>query len=154
MAKLCSHTNIKVAIPKHVPRPEDLLHFVESKGFTGTWDSLELDVEDDLIGLQLCLMTNPDGDEVIDGSGGLKVHRHFVHRGDKTRSFTVYYSYFLDYGVIYLISIERGRRGITFTDGELLSIRDALAAVEEELERRRTIRVRRRVDHTRGDVNG
>ncbi len=144
MAKSCSHKKISLAYPKHWPAPEDLLTFIESTKFTADWSELGLDDEDDLTSLQLCLMTHPDGDEIVDGTHGLRLHRHFLHRNVGVQAVTAYYGYFPDYGVIYLNHLEAGRVRLNFNNQERAAIEQSLRKVEIELERLKTIRVRER----------
>src|SRR4051812_23893169 len=96
MPKTCSHRKIRLAYPKHLPAPEDLLHFIESTRFTDVWSELGLDDEHDLESLQLCIMVHPDGDQEVEGTNGLRIHRHYLHRSSGVRAITVYYSHYAD----------------------------------------------------------
>lgn len=141
MAKSCIQTNIRLAYPRHLPRPEDLLHFIESSEFSADWAKLGLDDEDDLVSLQLCLMAHPDGDEQIPGSGGLRRHRHRFHRATGVQAVTVFYAYFPEFGIVYLNCVDAGTK-VTFSSNEVAAIALSLAAVESEIIRRQTIRAR------------
>lgn len=143
MAKSCIQTKIRLAYPRHWPRPEDLLHFIESSEFSAGWEQLGLDDEDDLVSLQLCLMAHPDGDEQIPGSGGLRRHRHHFHRAAGTQVVTVFYAYFHEFGIVYLNCMDTGAK-VTFSPNELAAIASSLASVEAQIIRLQTIRVRAR----------
>ncbi len=146
MAKACSHRKIHLAYPKHWPTPEDLLNFIEAVEFSAEWARLGLDEEDDLVSLQLCIMSCPNGDDVIEGSNGLRRHRHHIHgrRPSGVKAVTVYYGYFPDFGVVYLNCVEEGREKLQFSEDDLAMIAGSLRKVEQELERLKTIRVRSR----------
>ena len=148
MPKDCSHRKISIAYPKHWPAPEDLLNFVESTGFTEDWVGLGLDDEDDLLSLQLCIMAQPDGDGVVEGTNGLRMHRHKFQRARGVKAVTAYYAYFPDFGVVYLNCVDTTRERLRFSLDELQAINDALREVEVELERLKTIRVRKRAGET------
>lgn len=143
MAKDCSHRKISIAYPKHWPAPEDLLNFVEATGFTEEWAALGLDDEDDLVSLQLCIMSHPEGDRVVEGTNGLRIHRHTFQRASGIQFVTAYYAYFPDFGVVYLNCVDTGREKIRFSASELVAINESLEEVKVELERRKTIRVRK-----------
>jgi len=64
--------DVSLVFPSHLLTPEDLLHFVELPGFSGDWDDLGLNDEDDLTALQLAIMANPKGPPVVKGTGGLR----------------------------------------------------------------------------------
>jgi hypothetical protein len=127
----CTHTKVSLAYPQHRFKPEDLLNFIESTDFTKSWDDAGFDVEDDLLSLQLCIMARPDGDLMIEDTGGLRVHLHVL---DELRRVTVYYSFYPEYGVAYLLYADT--QSITeFTASQRTAIRWSLASVEEELQR-------------------
>jgi hypothetical protein len=146
MAKNCSHRKIQLAYPKHWPTPEDLLNFIESAEFSSEWAELGLDDEDDMVSLQLCIMSHPDGDDVIEGSHGLRRHRHAIQGANRKRvkAVTVYYGYFPDFGIVYMNCVEEGRDKLQFSDDDLAIIAESLRGVEAELERLKTIRIRDR----------
>ena len=144
MAKSYSHRKICLAIPKHWPAPEDLLNFIESTEFTSDWTALGLDDEDDLISLQLCIMSHPEGDGIVSGTNGLRVHRHHFQRASGIRSVTAYYAYFPDFGIVYMNCLDSTLEKLRFSQEELIAINQAIREVEVELERLKTIRVRRR----------
>lgn len=136
----CIEKKITLEYPKHRFTPEDLLHFIESTGFTEAWSKLGLDDEDDLTSLQLCIMAHPQGDAQIRGAGGLRKHRHaFGDWGIKKPDVTAYYTYFEDYGIVYLACLDRQAEDVTFSRSEKAAIRDSIAEVGKELARVRTI---------------
>lgn len=150
MAKDCSQRTIRLAYPKHWLAPEDLLNFIESAGFTEDWEALGLDDEDDLTSLQLCIMAHPEGDQVVDGTTGLRLHRHRFQRRSGPRAVTTYYAYFPDFGIVYLNCVDTGHERVRFSAEELHEINEALREVEAELERLKTIRVRTKLAKRRG----
>lgn len=154
MAKSCSHRTISLRYPKHLPAPEDILNFVESTDFSADWAALGLDDEDDMVSLQLCIMSHPEGDVVVPGTNGLRVHRHYFERA-AVKSVTVYYAYFPDFGVVYMNCLDTSKERMKFAPEDVTAINDAIQEVESELERLKTIRVRRRsVEAGDGGING
>lgn len=131
---------ITFTYPKHRFQPEDLLHFIESSSFTESWAAAGLDDEDDLTSLQLCIMANPYGDEVISGTGGLIRHCHSFDWASDKRTVDVYYAYFEDYGIVYLDCLDELAEGIVFSKLQRAQIRESLVRVRREIQRRRTIR--------------
>jgi hypothetical protein len=61
-----------LAYPEHLLTPEDFLKFIELDEFVDDWKSLGFDVEDDLLALNVTIMLNPEGGDVIKGTGGLR----------------------------------------------------------------------------------
>lgn len=132
----CYQKNVSLAYPKHRFKPEDILDFVESKTFTADWHAAGFDDEDDLTGLQLCIMANPNGHELIEDTGGLRRHRHMVRDDCHTM---VYFKHFEDFGVVFLAIVDPGGTRVTFTADERREIRSSVNDVEQELVRRKTI---------------
>jgi hypothetical protein len=64
--------DVRLVFPKHLLKPEDFLHFVELPEFSGDWDALGLNDEEDLTLLQMAIMANPKGAPVVRGTGGLR----------------------------------------------------------------------------------
>jgi hypothetical protein len=152
MSKDCSQRTIRIAYPKHWPAPEDLLNFIESTAFTKDWAALGLDDEDDLVSLQLCVMANPEGDEIVAGTTSLRLHRHRFQRRSGVQAVTTYYAYFPDFGVVYLNCVDTGHERIKFSVADLQEINESITEFEAELERRKIIQVRakRGTKHGRG----
>ena len=65
---------------------------------------------------------------------------------------TVYYGYFPDFGVVYLNCLDTSREITVFDNEELGAIAESLREVEAELERVKTINIRKRSvpDHDGG----
>lgn len=107
MAKGKRQRRVTLRYPSHAISPEDLLHFVESAVFTKRWEELGLDDEDDLLALQLLIMSSPQGGPVIQGTGGLRKLR-FVPpqaRIGKSGGLRICYVYFEDYGIVFLVYV-------------------------------------------------
>lgn len=139
-SRRCTEKKLTLEYPKHRFTPEDLLHFIESTEFTGTWAVMGLDDEEDLESLQLCIMANPKGD-LIPGTGGLRKHDHaFGEWADDKGEITVYYGYFEDYGIVYLVCVEESGGDLAFSQEERGAIRESLVKVKRELDRLKTIR--------------
>lgn len=131
---------LTVSYPAHQFPPEDLLYFIESKEFSEAWDQQGFNLEEDLISLQLCIMNNPYGDLVIDGTGGLRKHHHsFSDWGIDSEDIAAYYAYFEDYGIVYLNGLDECAEDLEFTAQQREAIRAKLVAVETELDRLKTI---------------
>jgi hypothetical protein len=154
MVKSCSQRTISLRYPKHLPAPEDILSFVESADFTTDWAALGLDDEDDMVSLQLCIMSHPEGDSVVPGTNGLRIHRHYFH-GAAVNSVTIYYAYFQAFGFVYMNCVDTSKERLKFSQRDLFAINESIQEVEAELERLKTIRVRRRsVESRDGGDNG
>lgn len=136
----CTETTATLTYPKHLFTPEDLLHFIESKSFSTTWDAQKLDLEDDLTSLQVCIMANPRGDREVVGCGGLRVHRHTFGDWSDKADVVTYYAFFEDYGVAYLVYLEFEEVDKGFTDEHRAAIRRSLSIVEAEIKRLQTLR--------------
>jgi hypothetical protein len=141
METKCCVRKARFAYPRHRFSPEDLLNFIESREYTKQWSALGLDDENDEWSLELCMMVQPHGDEEIEGTGGLRRHRHFFDDPHKVECVTVYYAYFEDYGVIYLSCLDEQGETVTFSLEERAAIRMELGRVFAELDRLKTIRV-------------
>ncbi len=90
--------------PLLVPRPEDLLDFIELVPFSRRWKKLGLGDEDDLLALQLLIMANPRSAPVIEGTHGLRKLR-FAPPGwrvGKRGATRVLYVYLEAFGVVLL----------------------------------------------------
>jgi hypothetical protein len=127
--------------PRHALSPEDLLHFIEATAFTAAWDRLGLDDEDDLMALQLLIMSQPKAPPVIQGTGGLRKLRFAPVRWNTgvSGAARVCYVYFEEYGIIYLVYVYDKRSKDNLSDAEKKVIRDHIRRQKQALERRRTI---------------
>ncbi len=141
MENKCSVRKARFAYPRHRFSPEDLLNFIESSEYTAQWAALGLDDENDEWSLELCIMVQPQGDEEIEGTGGLRRHRHFFECPRNVKCVTVYYAYFEEYGVIYLNCLDEQGATIDFSSEQRAAIKVKMGEVFAELDRLKTIRV-------------
>lgn len=90
--------------PKHHFRPEDLLTFVEMDGFAADWKELGLD-SDDLLALQVMIMSGPTGAPIVQGTGGLRKIRFAPARWrtGKRGAARVCYVYFEEWRIVLLV---------------------------------------------------
>ncbi len=94
-----------LVFPKHALNPEELLNFIEMKGFVDDWERLKLDVEFDLLALQVAIMAAPRAAPVVSGTGGLRKLR-FSPPGwkmGKRDAIRVCYVYFEDFWTVLLV---------------------------------------------------
>jgi hypothetical protein len=127
--------------PKHVLSPEDLLHFIESTVFTRAWDELGLDDEDDLMALQLLIMSQPKAAPVIPGTGGLRKLRFAPARWNTGSSggARVCYVYFEEQGIVYLVHVYDKHQKDDLSDAEKRVIRDHIRRQKKAIDRRQVI---------------
>ncbi len=136
----CVEKKLTLEYPKHLCSPEDLLHFIEATQFTEAWDKLGLDLEDDLTSLQMCIMSNPEGDCLIKNSGGLRKHHHIFGDWSSAKGdITAYYAYFESYGIAYLVYFDEESSDLDFDKKQLSKIRKSIKEVEREIERLQVI---------------
>lgn len=133
---VCVKTRATLSYPQHRFNPVDILNFVESAAFSDRWDALGLDVEDDMLSLQTCIMAKPEGDGVIEGSGGLRFH---VHEFPAKSTIVAYYAYFPDHGLAYMAELDQSCTVVEFATRELESIRVAIEDVQGYLRRKRLL---------------
>src|ERR1700723_3301956 len=93
-----------VAYPSHLFKPEDLLTFIEMKGFASDWSRLGLN-DEDLSALQIAIMCAPTKPAVIKDTGGLREIRFAPERWGtgKSGAARVCYAYLQNHGTILLI---------------------------------------------------
>ena len=127
--------------PKHVLSPEDLLHFIESTVFTVAWDDLGLNDEDDLMALQLLIMSQPKAAPIIPGTGGLRKLRFAPARWNTGTSGAarVCYVYFEKFGIVFLVYIYDKHKKDDLSGAEKKVIRDYIRREERALDRRQII---------------
>lgn len=126
--------------PQHQFNPEDLLTFIEMKGFAEDWKGLQLN-EDDLFALQIAIMSDPRAAPVIQGTGGLRKLRFAPSRWNvgKRDALRVCYVYFEEFGIVLLvIAYSKGDKDDLSAD-EKRSIKQLLERQKREFSRR-TIR--------------
>lgn len=103
MAKSRRRQRVVLQYPKHALAPEDLLHFIESTVFTRRWEELGLNDDEDLMALQLFIMSFPSACPIVKGTGGLRKLRFSPPEAKvgKSGGFRVCYVYFEEYGYVY-----------------------------------------------------
>ena len=91
--------------PEHVLSPKDLLTFVELDEFTDDWSDLGLNVDEDLLALQVAIMADPTGPDVIQGTGGLRKLRFAPNEWNvgKRQGVRVCYVYFEEDALVLLV---------------------------------------------------
>jgi hypothetical protein len=127
--------------PKHLLSPADLLHFIESTVFTAAWDELGLNDEDDLVALQLLIMSQPKAAPIIRGTGGLRKLRFAPARWNTGTSGAarVCYVYFELHGIVFLVYIYDKHRKDDLSQAEKKVIRDYIRREQRALDRRQII---------------
>lgn len=127
----------KLSYPKHVFKPEDLLHFIELRQFTEGWDELGLDDEADLAALQIAIMVGPKKHPVIPGTGGLRKMRFAPDHWNtgKRGAARVCYVYFQEYGIVLLVVAYGKNEKDDLTAAEKKTIAKLIIEVEKELDR-------------------
>ena len=123
--------------PEHVIRPEDILNFIELDWFVDSWDDLGL-TDHDLNALQVLIMCNPKGGEVMKGTSGLRKLR-FSPEGWKTGkrgALRVCYVYFEKYGIILLCLVFRKSEFGNISDAGKRAVKSAIRRIERQLEKR------------------
>jgi hypothetical protein len=93
-----------VVYPRHQFKPVDLLTFIEMEGFTDDWNRLRLS-DDDLMAVQIIIMLEPKGNEVVKGAGGLRKLRYSPQSSSRGKSagIRVCYVYFQEFGIVLLV---------------------------------------------------
>jgi hypothetical protein len=125
-------------IQKYALSPEDLLHFIETTVFTKAWNELDLNDEDDLMALQLAIMSQPKAWPVVQGTGGLRKLR-FVPPGreiGKSGGVRVCYVYFEEFGIVLLVYVYDKRKQGDLSEAEKKVIRDYIRREKKALDRR------------------
>lgn len=93
-----------LAYPSHWFDPEDLMTFIESNLFRGSWKRLSL-TDEQLFELQVAIMSLPRGAPVVKGTGGLRKLRFSPESENvgKSGSYRVCYVHFEEYSVVLLV---------------------------------------------------
>jgi len=98
--------------PSHWFKPEELLTFIELRCFTRRWEQLEL-TDLDLEALQVILMLQPKGGDVVEGTGGLRKLR-FAPAGSgrgKSGGLRVCYTYVEEVATVVLALVyQKGEK--------------------------------------------
>ncbi|MHC4401515.1 MAG: hypothetical protein ACYTG0_17725 [Planctomycetota bacterium] len=123
--------------PNHVFQPEDLLNSIELDWFIGSWEDLKL-TDDDLSALQIAIMCNPKGADVMPGTGGLRKLRFSPERWKtgKRGALRVCYVYFEKYGIVLLsLAFRKAELGNLSPAGKKAA-RKAIRRIEGHLKER------------------
>lgn len=90
--------------PAGVVQPKDWLRFVQLDLFEKCWGALGLE-DEDLRGLEMLIMLNPDGPPVMKGTGGVRKLRFAGQHWSKGKrgGARIYYLYVPDRGLIFLL---------------------------------------------------
>jgi hypothetical protein len=111
--------------------------FLQASVFTREWDRLGLS-DDDLRELELMIMSDPKGNPVIQGTGGLRKIRFSPASRPIGKSGTLRacYVYFQAYALVYLVIVyEKGRKDDLSAD-EKKTIKNHIAKQDEEFSKR------------------
>jgi hypothetical protein len=89
--------------PDHIADPQGLLNFIHAHGFESDWKDLGLKDEDIWV-VQLMIQSDPEGQPVVKGTGGLRKLRFAPPRKSGRRKwFRVGYVYFPDAATVLLL---------------------------------------------------
>jgi hypothetical protein len=124
--------------PQHVFRPEDLLDFLELPAFTKRWKLLQLDDENDLLALQVMIMTAPKKAKPLSGTSGLRKLRFAPTRwkSGKSGAARVLYVYFEEYGLVLLCLIYGKNEVDEISDAVKQRLNAIIKEIKRELRRR------------------
>lgn len=117
--------------------PEDLLNFSELDWFVRNWSELGL-TDEELSRLQMLIMFEPRGGEVVRGTGGLRKLR-FVPTGwnrGKSGALRVCYVYFEKYGFVVLVTVYTKADLDNLSAAGKNAIRNSVQRIEKALEER------------------
>lgn len=103
MARHGKRETYTVEYPNHYFKPKELLTFVLMKGFDDDWQDLGMS-DRDLAAIQVIIMAAPKGNELIQGTGGLRKLRYASSSSSGRRKpIRVCYAYFEEFGQALLI---------------------------------------------------
>lgn len=122
--------------PGHGFDPEDLLNFIELPHFTRKWDRLFEMSDDDLLGLQIQIMSAPKAPPVIQGTGGLRKIRFAAESSNigKSGAIRVCYKFFEDHGIVLLVTAFSHREQDNIPLSQRETIRSVIAEIKKELD--------------------
>jgi len=101
-------TKLTLVFPVHIRiRPEDLLQFVEERGFLDDWSQLGLD-DHDFSELQVGIMSDPARSPLISGSNGLREGVFRPERWPEERQLRVRYVWFRKWHTVALLAAYDG----------------------------------------------
>ncbi len=118
--------------------PADFLHFVELDEFSQDWESLGLNLDDDMWALCTAIMLSPDGAPIIKGTGGLRKLRFApaAWKTGKSSAVRVCYAYFPKHWTVLLVMAYGKNVSETITAAEKRGIKQYLEAVQAWLDNR------------------
>lgn len=95
----------KLRYPKHVLKPEDLLHFIYDDGFLSDCEEIDLR-EDDIAAIEIAIMAGLSRAPVIQGTGGLRKLRFVPERWNtgKSGAARVLFVYFADVWSVMMVA--------------------------------------------------
>jgi hypothetical protein len=120
--------------PSHWFKPEELLTFIELRYFTRRWEQLDL-ADLDLEALQVVLMLQPKGGDVIEGTGGLRKMRFAPAGSGRGRSggLRVCYAYVEEVATVVLALVyQKGEKDDLDAD-EKAALAAAIGQVRQAL---------------------
>ncbi len=123
--------------PKHAITPEDLLNFIELDWFIDSWEHLKL-TDHDLNALQILIMCDPRGGDVMAGTGGLRKLRYSPEgwRTGKRGALRVCYVYFEKYGMVLLSLVFRKGELDDLSPAGKKAVKATITRIEKQLEKR------------------
>ncbi len=124
----------------HGFNPEDLLHFIEMRGFEDDWERLGLD-DDDLLALQIAIMAGGKNAPRIKGTGGLRKLRFAPVKWNagKSGAARVCFVYFETYGIVLLVVAYGKNEKDELSDEEKKFAQKLIREAEREIQRRKSI---------------
>lgn len=117
-------------------KPEDLLHFIETRGFTDTWAGLGLD-DADLAALQFTIMHGGKNAPVIQGTDELRKLRFAPLRWNvgKSGALRVCFVHFERFGVVLLVLAYAKTAQDNIAAADKKALRALIAEYDQELAR-------------------
>lgn len=118
-------------------QPEDLLTFIEMRGFRDDWKRMGLN-DDDLSVLQFAIMAAPRDAPVVPGTDGLRKLRFAPTRWGKGKrgAARVCYVYFEEFGIVLLVVAYAKNEQDDLSPDDKRIIRDMIRREKEALEKR------------------
>lgn len=122
--------------PEQQLKPEDFLHFIELDGFVDDWKELGLDIEMDLWGLQIAIMSNPTEPPVIEGTRGLRKLRFAPSSWNvgKRGAVRACYVYLPEHWTVLLVMAYAKNRKDSLSAGEKRDIANFISRIEKWFE--------------------
>lgn len=119
-------------------QPEDLLHFVYLDEFKDDWKKLHGNDEDEMAlwALEILIMTNPTGGDVIPGTGGLRKIRFAAEEQNRGKSGAdrICYAYFPSHHIVLMVMAFSKNTQLNISMEEKQGIKKYLKATEKWLD--------------------